>query len=437
MNNPLSPSMAKFVLDVRSELGYYNSYSKVVSLLFLKYIIENSEKIGQSVDFNFKVILDFKTKMDKVIAGTYEFSLDDYEKILSVVDSQLVTFWGNSSFLFADFYRIYFDMFQKKGSDKKVFKSLNAVELPTNPNDWAEALKFLLVESYGDMLRTTENASSESMTKMVQALLNVNNSDTYLDPFCGLSTSLLNMRNPGKYIGYDIMYENVLVSYATALFMGIDSNNIEINYEDFLKSNEITQVDKIFADAPLNVRATDNIPKRYQDITKDFNVAVLLKIYDSLKDGGVAVIAAPGRTLFASQKGYEHFRKMTAENGLKAVITMPSLWARTMIDTNLIVIQKGYTGNVEFISAKDSLLKDRGRFIITDECVNTIMDHINNHKTEEGFSASIDRRDVICRGNWTPNLYTAVQIVKNESRPLDEINSDLDDLYKQFFDNNK
>lgn len=436
MNNILTPSMAKFVFDVRSELGYYNSYSKVVSLLFLKYIIENSEKIGESMDFNFKVILDFKTKMDKVIAGTYEFTMQDYEKILGVVDNQLITAW-TGTFLFSDFYKIYFEMFQKKGSDKKVFKSLNNVDLPSNPTEWANTLKFLLNESYGDMLKTTENSSSESMTKMVQALLNVNNNDVYLDPFCGLSTALFNLNKPKEYIGYDIAYENVFISFATALFMGIDSQNITINYEDFLKSENTILVDKIFADAPMNMRPTGDIAKKYQSITKDPNVATMFKIYDSLKDGGTAVIAAPGRLLFGSSRGYEQFRKVAAESGLKAVITMPSLWARTAIDTNLIVIQKGYTGNVEFIQSKVCLPKERGKFLVTDEFINNVLDHINNEKTEKGFSASVDRRDVICNGVWTPNRYIDVQIEEKNVRSVNEIDSDLNNLYKQFFNNNK
>ena len=430
MKSPLSPSMAKFILDVRYELGYYNSYSRTIALLFLKYFIENSDDTSSC----YEEILDFKTKMNDVAEGKYEFTLDDYDKFLQTIDLKYCTFF-DYTFSFCDCYKFYFDMFQKKESDRKIFKSLIAVDLPTTPKEWEETLKFILASSETDMMRTQENTSSDSLTKIAAALLKVNNNDVYLDPFCGFSTSLLNIKNPKEYIGFDITYENMLISFATALFLGFDYKQINVIFGNFIKADDVV-ADKIFAEPPLLLKNID-LPKCYEKITKDFGVASLIKIYDSLKDGGTAVIATPSRTLSASQKGYEYFRKIVTENGLKAVINLPSLWGRSLVDTNLILIQKGYKGNIEFISTKESFCKDRGRFVATDELINKIDEVIIKQITEEEFSVSVERTEVLSKGNWNPNIYLAPTIKTQESRTVEEIDTELSALYQQFFNNNK
>lgn len=69
----------------------------------------------------------------------------------------------------------------------------------------------------------------------------------------------MNIKKPNEYFGFDIIHENMLISFATALFMGIDSEQIHINYIDFMKAEDIF-ADKIFAEPPLLLKNVD-LPK--------------------------------------------------------------------------------------------------------------------------------------------------------------------------------
>lgn len=434
MGNNQEKQVLKIINTVKEQIGYYNSFGNSILLLLLKLILTKPDKVGKICSNSYQSLYEFNRKMDDVILGKSKFDQHDFGMILDLIDDQ-IQFINENPFLYHDMIDVFVNMFLKPNSQSIVFGMLKEIELPNNQNDMSYMIETLLERSSKDVSKTMDYSTTKSIRDLALKILKIDDKDYYLDPFCGYSTSLLTNCSFKGYSGYDINHEVIAVSTAIALLLGLNNFNLYIN--DFGDDMVHEKANKIFADLPLNLKSDFRVLTDYQEITKDANIAYLYKIIDSLCDGGMAVITTSSRTLFSTMKGYDQFRQKFSQRGLKAVVELPSLWSGTSLPTNLIVIEKGYVGDIMFVSAKDMGEKTNGQFTLPNIAVDKICNAIDSNLAEDNFSILVSRETVISSGSWMPNRFTYSNNKASKHRDIKEIDDDLQYLYNQFFENNK
>ena len=245
---------------------------------------------------------------------------------------------------------------------------------------------------------------------------------------------LLSLDNYSKYIGYDIDYNSYLTTVLVELMLGKKKSNVVLG--DFIESDTNGIADKVFSDAPLGLRYSSLRPANdeYMNLSRDLNVIAIHKGVDALKEGGIAVFAVPSRALTSVSRGYVELRKRLAKSGLKAVIELPPMWAGTSIQTNLIVYQKGYKGNVKFISAISANKSPRNKLInvLLEQDIQCIISDLESENTLSKHSISVDCRDVICANTFLMSKYIHLENVSNKYRDVKTIDNELNELYAKF-----
>ena len=411
----------KLVDQLRSKIGAYNFYSNFVCLLFLKYVITYSDTIEFTNINSYKEIISFKRKYDAVRNGQ-PLEQEDFYKVLNGIDDEPVL--GNLHLI--NCAKNYIEIFKDEKNQIEVINLIEQLDFFTEPEAIGILFEIILKRSEVDVQKTLTCVTNQSLRTLAEGFLKVTEDDVYLDCYSGYSSTLFDISKYKRYIGYEINFETALIS-KMMLFMN-GKKNFEINNENFLENDTHEIADKVFADGPISVRGDyPELCLKFGVQTRDSDVLSIFKIVDSIKEGGTGVITVPGKVLFSDARGYHELRRFLCGNGLKAVISLPPLWAGTMINTNLLVIQKGYKGNVEFVEAKDLGYGDKRNTILSSETIEKIIEHVNEGISETSFSASVDYRDVMCIGSWLPSRYIAFKVDSNY-RDVSEIDNELDDL---------
>ena len=427
-------NISKLIGTVREQISSFGLFTNVVMLVFLKYLMEKPESIGVgSVDY--KNIYQFRKLFDQAKDGKKVLQAQDFELLLDSID--FVGKATTESFFFHDLSTSYEKLFVREYSQAVLFNAINDFVLPDSLDEMKVFFETVLAASAGDVRRTGEHITNKSLRTLVAKILDVQSNDLYLDCFCGYSTMLLSLDNYCEYYGYDIDYSSFCVSVMMELMLGRKESHVVCG--DFLEKDNVVLADKLFSDAPLGLRfGPGAMPSlEYYDKSKDLNVVAIYKALDSLCDGGRAVFTVPARALTSVSRGYTELRKMLAESGLKAVIELPSLWAGTVVQTNLLVVEKGYTGRVEFIAAGNAGVKtkDKSLTVLTEEDIAKIMDSYQKELNVENYSISVDRRDVICANTFAISKYMTPQSTIVDYRSVEDIDNELDELYARLHDN--
>lgn len=417
----------KLVDALRFRMGAYNLFSNIVYLLFLKFIVAYSDRLELSSLEAYKTLSTFKRKYDLARVGNEYLRPEDIYDVLSALDSDPKL----GALHLTDAAKNYHEIFSDERVQREVLNLLDEFDL--DGEALGDFYEFLLQRCVGDVRRTGEFVTSKSLRLLAKELLEVKSNETYMDCYSGFSSTLLDIGDYGNYLGYEINPETALVSKMNLMIH--QKSNYDIIVENFLEADTHEVADKIFSDGPINlVVDRPDLCVKFDVQTRDLDVLSIFKIADSLKEGGKAVITVPGKVLFSTARGYIQLRKYLSENGLKAVIGLPNLWSGTAIPTNVLVIEKGYKGNVEFIDAKSCGVSDRRNTTLPAEAIARISDCIKNQKDVLGFAKSVDYRDVICQGTWVPTNYVEVE-TKNEYRDINEIDDELGKLYAELKNN--
>ena len=409
-----------------------NVYGDIIKLLFIKYIAKYPDEFMHnlnSADY-LKTLLEFTRKYDAARSGDNCLTKEDLGAVLRSIDTGLSNMQTD-----VRLYDIVEDIpyFFDQRTQSMIMNLLDNITIYNNQESWKTLLDLLLTHS--QMIQgkfSDETSTPVSVRNIAYNLLNISNYEKVLNCYCGYSSLLLGDIKPGKYIGYDTNNNAALISLITSIILKVES---EIYNKDFLYADTHDVADKVFADAPIGLkRDVHTLQEKYQINTKDVDILTIYQAIDSLKDNGVAVCVVPGKVLFSQSKTGETLRNMLLNNGLKAVIMLPALWSRTFINTNMLLIDKSYNGDVMFVKADNLGYKEKRSTSLSQEDIKKIVHSVNNEV--EGISKLVNKQQIVKEATLMPTAYLTNTSKKNV-RSVQEIDEELKALYAELKKNIK
>lgn len=430
-NKTVQNDLWNLISTFKGRVGYYDSFSSITHLFFLKYLVSYSDRFDNLTINSYKALTNFKRKLDTAKNGGEPLLISDFSDLFYTLDSEKLL----SDMKLVDSLRKYDELFRNVDSQRALLRALEDINFESDNDFIGNFFELLVQECSRDARMTGESVSSKSLRDLSAALLNVSAEDDFLNCFSGYSSITLNIKDYKRYTGYEINKSTFMVSKMLLIMRGF--KNTYLYNEDFLMSNVHESADKVFSDGPISMKYDNPVVQRELNVnTKDGDLLILYKVLDSIKVGGLGVIAVPGRVLFSDSNSYKDMRNKYVVNGLKGVISLPPLWSGTFVPTNLLVVEKGYKGNITFIDAKDLGINNRNNVNLREEDIKQIVDAFNQQTIIDNFSISVDRDKVVEKSNWQPNTYINY-VSENEYRDIKEIDSELNSLYKELMDNIK
>ena len=429
MTNNYAQALWVFCDRIRGIIGYYNFYSRVIKLLFIKYLLTYSDLLDIKDIQSYKAISEFKRKYDEAKNGAFVIGKKNVTELLDSVE--FLKKDSNVKLVdLADDLNFFYD----PKMQKDVIASLDSFVLKNDEQSMKEVFDYLLYSSYNDVSRTGSFITGKALRRICMGLLDVKNDDIYMDCYAGFSSSLTEIKDLDryKYIGYEINSDAALISTITCIMMG--TPEFEINNEDYLFAETDSRADKVLSDVIFGYkREYSNLAKKYGVTTKDVDVLSFYKAFYSARKDGSVVLAVPGKFLFSTAKAYVELRNRITKEGLRAVISLPPLWQGTSIGTNLIFIDKSYQGDIEFVDATNMKFGDkRESFEIYN--AGNVISAVKEHWIVEGEDNCVDIDTALALGTWLPDRYVNTE-KKNYYRPVSEIDKELSLLYAQLKEN--
>ena len=429
MENKYSKPMWDLCRKLRTLIPSQNMYANVVKLLFIRYIAKYPDDFIHLAytPESLKTLMEFSRKYSSARNGSEPISQGDLGKILQEIDGCLMNEkYGTHLADIMETMPYFFDY----RTQSALLNVLDEFELDNNPKNIKECLEALTVEAKGDVFAYGRMSTTYPLRRIASDLLDVCDKDDLFDCFCGYSSLLLNDVNPKEYIGYELNNEAALVSLMTATMLKVRSC---IYNQDFLYSETRGIADKVFVDPPLGIKR--DIPwltEKYQINTKDMDIISVYKAVSALKEDGKAVIAVPGKVLFSQSKIGNSLRNMLLENSLRAVLTLPALWAGCSINTNILLIDKTYHGDVMFVKAENIGLNNKKRVDFSENDYKLVFDAVHNEI--EGISRYVNKQEIVAKDTLMPATY--VNTVKTRTvREIEDIDMELISLYNELKSN--
>ena len=303
---------------------------------------------------------------------------------------------------------------------------------------FTETLVDLIVSNSYRSMYASEHTSKPQLNKLVSKILDLQDDDVYCDYTSGVGLSTLEIvRNKDLQINNaDINSSAITVSTMLLIMSGY--RNIQMKCADTLtQAIDGISGNKIFVDAPFGIR----LPKTEGNEFSDGSLAVIYRAinnYLSIKEDSMAVITLPSAALFQAGKQWVSFRSELVSSGLvKSIIALPSMRMGTNININLLILTRKHNDKVTFVNATEfqqqSLRKNDnyGDVALPDELIERIINAYNSGANVEGFSKSVSLEEISEKNyNLVSTVYVS-PIVEHDDTTLEEINTQLDELYKQ------
>ena len=325
--------------------------------------------------------------------------------------------------------REFIPFYEKIMSQEGIDKALSIIQNLDDENDIKEIIEGLYINCKNDVDTSTMYSSTKALREIATILLDIEDNETYLDPFCGYSSSLLSLKTHPYYIGVEKVNEISMISKMVSTLLHFENSRIE--NKDFLETNIVA--DKVFADVPLGTRGEREHIKKIADNlglqTNDIDLLMYYKSYLAIQKKGVIVV--PSKVLFSNQSSYKEFRETLRKGGLKAIISLPAIKPGVAISISLLYIDKDYDGLVQVVDASSMGKKIRGITVISEKDVEHIFDIIIHNKQEEGISSSVNK-DQLCDDFVVKKFIT--EPVKNKQN-ITSIENELLYLYKKLIHN--
>lgn len=338
---------------------------------------------------------------------------------------------------------------QKKSASTEdyigILRYLSSVDLEERPDD--TSLGSLLVESLMDVIVSnsyrngyaSDHTTKPQLNELVSRILDVQPEDCYCDFASGIGLSTLQIVKDRKVRVFNADVNTLAVSTSAMLLIMSGYTDFDIKSEDtFINPLNDFKGNKLFVDGPWAMRMK-TIPgiNDYADST----FAIIDKTvnwYMDESEDSISVITLPSGALFKSNKQATILRSQLLNKGLvNAVITLPALKQGTSIPLNLMILTRKKNDHILFVNAKDSVTQSSkrndilGDVALPDDLLDTIMDTLNTNKEIPGFSKYVSYEEVENQNyNFTPTVYIS-PVIEEDETTLEEINSQLDDLYKQ------
>ena len=310
-----------------------------------------------------------------------------------------------------------------------IFKeNLNLGNLPPDI-DCSSVLKDLISrpQSNRDAANTYLYYTNESLQQLAAGILNVKNNETFMDCCCGMFSSAL-YNDAANYIGIELDKE---IAGIAAMILIMAKKKFNIKHENFLNYKDENIADKILADIPCGTGMPQTENRPYGKNTEAYCIE---NVVNALKDGGKAVVVCFG-SILSKQDSSKKLREALTKNHLQAVVALPPMNIGTRSNTNLIILQKNcHAKEIKFINASNLDIKNKNRLTLNESDISDIIKCLDGENAS-GLSASIPVEDILKSDSisWTPNNYVKGE-EKSKGRPIEEIDNDLNESYKELKD---
>lgn len=414
-------------------IGIFEVNSKLIQIIFLKSILDDVKRYQNLEVDDLKVIFEYSQKFNenKIDRSLLYNTLNIVANINGIYESSLS--------MSIDAYRFYFE----GNNQEKINNLLRQIELPFEYEKRKSLIKDILQYSGINGGRYSfEKISSPTIVNIASSILDVQKEDYVLNTFAGYSAFALNLPECNCIDGFEINPECSTISYMIKIFCGIQNFNIYVN--DFYNYNEtfIKFYNKIFTDGliglKLNIDEKSELFEKYG--TKEADILNIRKTIDYLDDG-TAVITSPNKIFISVTKQYICLRQDLSTAGLKAIITLPSnILYGSGIPLNLLVIQKGYTGDILLINLNDDKLYDSTKAIknITSAGIKKIKSIYDNFEVIEGVSCIKSRKELFSDGTRPIQLQQYFYVEKKKTyRSIKDIDNDIQNIMNELISINK
>ena len=441
----------KLVDSLRSAMFFRELEYSAVRLVFIKYAVDNY--VGAST----------VEEMQSCARAQKMFAMRDVENgidylipILKYIDKAygLESILSNVDILNAYSYELfgYENNSQRKNATTDNFKGILRLLGSTDLEETTEekTLGPMLVDALIDVIVSnsyrngyaSDHTTKPQLNKLVSNILNLQSGDRFCDFASGVGLSTIEIVKD-KATTINIADVNALaVSTSAMLLIMAGYQKLNVKREDTLsKVVDGLSGNRVFVDAPWGIKLEKTDANEYTDGT----LAVIDKAIHSYMENtsdAIAVITLPSGPLFKSNKQSVELRTRLLKQGiLKAVISLPALKTGTTINMNLMILTNKKNDEVLFINAAEtptvSAKKNdiTGDLSLPDTLIDKIIDVLNKNKTIEGFSRSVSCKELEEKEyNFVPTLYVA-PILDEDETTLDEINNQLNVLYKKLLGN--
>lgn len=441
----------ELVDSLRGAMFYRELEYSAVRLVFIKYAIDNC--IGAST---IEEVQSYARAQKMFSMRDVENGMDYLIPILENIDKayRLNGILSNSDIWNAYSNELfgYENISQRKNTTadnyKRILRLLGTTDLEESTEE--KILGPMLVYALIDVIvnnsyrngYASEHTTKPQLNKLVSSILNLQPDDKFCDFASGVGLSTLSIVKD-RYTNISIADINPLaVSTSAMLLIMAGYQNLHIKCEDTLSQvAEGLCGNKVFVDAPWGFKLEKTIVNDYTDGT----LAVIHKTinyYMETKDDAIAVITLPSGPLFKSNKQSVELRSNLVNKGvLKAIISLPALKTGTTVNTNLMVLTRKKNKEVLFINAADNSslsakkTDNSGVLSLPDPLIEKILEVLFQNKTIEGFSRSVSYKEVEEKEySFIPTVYIT-PVVDEDETTLDDINNQLNDLYKKLLGN--
>lgn len=312
---------------------------------------------------------------------------------------------------------------------KKTF--LGVIAAITELDNYGELAQYMLYTISKD--RGNEKVSSYTVAELLRIAANVQDGDSVLDGTVGYGYSVVECIR-GKeveFYGNDIRLEAI---QNTAMYLILSEvKNFTLATEDFSGVNTSGIHDKVIMDIPFGMKVNELIG--YQTVRcrewmdnvqcKEMECLLLASGLECLNDKGRMAVIVPQGFLFKQSKALSVFRENAVKRGmLKAVVSLPSVYNYTTINTTMLVFEQGNT-DVLFVDASKLIQRERRMEpIFTVENKQLLSDILENKQVVDGISFAVANDEVLNVGEWTIARFQKTENA-TRIRNLDEINAEL------------
>lgn len=395
---------------------------KYLSIIYIKYVAETG--IGMSGGDDFVAY----TKVMKCFADFVSYPEQEMKLIVDRIsektgrDMNFLLFSVNGTVLSWLFKNI-----EYKSLPGWNLSESNEEERKAELRDITEAVNVLSSMYFG---YNRIGAAYSVVYSIASKILDVKKADTFADFVAGqgVSTFLITNGEAREYVLSDTSPSDTILILA-ALY-GINAISVERRP---LESSAFQQnlADKIFMDPPVSGVSLSEKTDIDGIEVRETTSASILRVVESLKENGIGIITAPGKTLVGTTGAITEIKQRLLEQHLlKAVLTLPPCWVGSSVKTNLLVISKENNDGVVFVDASvskvvgitgDSLIGSEGQMMIP-EIIKAL-----KTKSETEISRFVSYKD-IKDVNITPVAYL-VSPKSEDSASVSDIDNRLSQVY--------
>lgn len=416
----------------------------VIRLVFIKYVTDNylfAESRDEMVHY---------ADMQKCIASRdVNGFLNSVMPILEMIDKKVGTdgilvnsYSSYSNDLVGGFYKK--KTFSSETSER-IIAVLSDSDFSEQEEECGSVFEALKDYVYSSMIRSgrygAENITNTSVSKLVNRLLDVQETDSYMDFACGYGLSSLEIagEKSKQLLLSDINDECVQITTMLLIIQGDSIKKASITCQNVFDSNDaIQKATKAFVDFPLACRIDRN---KY--LYSDGVILAAHKLIDSLQEGGRAIITTAASLLFRTNKETKDFRKYLLDNSLlEAVITLPPVIPGSTVNVSLLVLSKNNNKSILLMDTSSNTafqFSNNARTFNTeliDSGIEKIAEVFTKKEEISGISKIVEMTEIMEKNTLVPMAYITAPKVGTQISS-EEIRNKLDDLYKKLYEFNK